>query len=270
MKKQDTPAMNIVWRDISELTPYERNAKLHPDEQIDRIANSLEAFGWQQTLVIDNNGVIIVGHGRLLAAQKLTKQGKKKKYRWNNNEPFDWSKVPCKLAEDMTEDEIKAYRLADNKLNESPWDEALKEIELADIEMDMEQFGFELEQAFADAEEEQEENGYTNKTDIPQYEVTGESYSCSQLLDTQKTSELISEINESNISDEEKEFLKQAAARHLIFDYKKIAEYYAGATAEMQRLMEKSALVIVDYDNAIANGYAKLSKKLTEIREQDA
>lgn len=154
MKKQDTPAMNIVWRDISELTPYERNAKLHPDEQIDRIANSLETFGWQQTLVIDNNGVIIVGHGRLLAAQKLTKQGKKKKYRWNNNEPFDWSKVPCKLAEDMTEDEIKAYRLADNKLNESPWDEALKEIELADIEMDMEQFGFELEQAFNDFDEE--------------------------------------------------------------------------------------------------------------------
>jgi ParB-like chromosome segregation protein Spo0J len=156
MKKQDTPAMNIVWRDISELTPYERNAKLHPDEQIDRIANSLEAFGWQQTLVIDNNGVIIVGHGRLLAAQKLTKQGKKKKYRWNNNEPFDWSIVPCLLAEDMTEDEIKAYRLADNKLNESPWDEALKEIELADIEMDMEQFGFELEQAFTDAEEDAE------------------------------------------------------------------------------------------------------------------
>lgn len=154
MKKQDAPAMNIVWRDISELTPYERNAKLHPDEQIDRIANSLEAFGWQQTLVIDSNGVIIVGHGRLLAAQKLTKQGKKKKYRWNNNEPFDWSKVPCKLAEDMTEDEIKAYRLADNKLNESPWDEALKEIELADIEMDMEQFGFELEQAFNDFDEE--------------------------------------------------------------------------------------------------------------------
>ena len=148
MKKQDASAMNIVWRDISELTPYERNAKLHPDEQIDRIANSLEAFGWQQTLVIDSNGVIIVGHGRLLAAQKLTKQGKKKKYHWNNNEPFDWNKVPCKLADTMTEDEIKAYRLADNKLNESPWDEALKEIELADIEMDMEQFGFEIEQAF--------------------------------------------------------------------------------------------------------------------------
>lgn len=134
--------MKIEWRDISELTPYERNAKIHPDEQIDQIANSLEAFGWQQTLVIDSNGVIIVGHGRLLAAEKLTKQGKKKKYRWNNNKPFDWSKVPCKLAEDMTEDEIKAYRLADNKLNESPWDRALRDSEVEDISLNMEDFGF--------------------------------------------------------------------------------------------------------------------------------
>lgn len=167
MKKQDAPAMNIVWRDISELTPYERNAKLHPDEQIDRIANSLETFGWQQTLVIDSNGVIIVGHGRLLAAQKLTKQGKKKKYRWNNNEPFDWSKVPCKLAEDMTEDEIKAYRLADNKLNESPWITDVLNDELDDIAtLNMEDFGFleiepfdesTLDDLFADAPEKEKE-----------------------------------------------------------------------------------------------------------------
>ncbi len=153
MNKQDIPAMNIVWLDISELTPYERNAKIHPGEQIEQIANSLEAFGWQQPVVIDKGGVIIVGHGRYLAAEKLTKQGKKKKYRWNDSKPFDWSKVPCKSADTMTEDEIKAYRLADNKLNESPWDEALKEIELADIEMDMEQFGFELEQAFENTEQ---------------------------------------------------------------------------------------------------------------------
>lgn len=148
MKKQDAPAMNIVWRDISELTPYERNAKIHPGEQIEQIANSLEAFGWQQPVVIDKDGVIIVGHGRYLAAEKLTKQGKKKKYRWNDSKPFDWAKVPCKSADTMTEDEIKAYRLADNKLNESPWDEALREIEQAEIEMDMEQFGFDMKQTF--------------------------------------------------------------------------------------------------------------------------
>jgi site-specific DNA-methyltransferase (adenine-specific) len=134
--------MKIEWRDISELTPYERNAEIHPDEQIDQIANSLEAFGWQQPVVIDKDGVIIVGHGRYLAAEKLTKQGKKKKYRWNDSKPFDWTKVPCKTADAMTEDEIKAYRLADNKLNESPWDRALRDSELEDISLNMEDFGF--------------------------------------------------------------------------------------------------------------------------------
>ena len=160
--------MKIEWRDISELTPYERNAKIHPDEQIEQIANSLEAFGWQQPVVIDKDGVIIVGHGRLLAAQKLTKQGKNKKYRWNDSKPFDWNKVPCKSADTMTEDEIKAYRLADNKLNESPWDEALREIEQAEIEMDMEQFGFELEQEFTnfdDNVQDKVESEYEEKTE---------------------------------------------------------------------------------------------------------
>jgi ParB-like chromosome segregation protein Spo0J len=159
--------MKIEWRDISELTPYERNAKIHPDEQIDQIANSLEAFGWQQPVVIDKDGVIIVGHGRYLAAEKLTKQGKKKKYRWNDSKPFDWNKVPCKSADTMTEDEIKAYRLADNKLNESPWDRALRDSELEDISLNMEDFGFlddvgefdesVLNDLFADAPEKEKE-----------------------------------------------------------------------------------------------------------------
>ena len=63
-----------------------------------------------------------------------------------------------------------------------------------------------------------------------------------------------------------KTFLKLAARRHYVFNYKKIAEYYAMASEEMQELMEKSALVIIDYNNAIANGYVKLSKKLEELR----
>lgn len=59
------------------------------------------------------------------------------------------------------------------------------------------------------------------------------------------------------ITEEERQFLKDAAGRHNVFNYRNIAEYYAHATPEMQRLMEKSALVIIDVDNAIANGYAK-------------
>lgn len=88
-----------------------------------------------------------------------------------------------------------------------------------------------------------------------------------ELCDRDKYEILIEEIENSSVEDAEKTFLKMAAARHLVFQYNKIADYYANASEEMQELMEKSALVIIDYDNAIANGYVKLSKKLERIKE---
>lgn len=103
-----TETSKIIWKNIDELRPYERNAKKHPEEQVQYVANSLERFGWRQPVVIDKDDVIVVGHGRVLAAKKL-----------------GWEKVPCELADDLTDDEIKAYRLADNKTNESDWDDEL-------------------------------------------------------------------------------------------------------------------------------------------------
>ena len=71
------------------------------------------------------------------------------------------------------------------------------------------------------------------------------------------------------MSEEEKEFLIKAATRHIVFNYAKVADYYAHATPEMQRLMEQSALVIIDFDDAIANGYVTLSEKMRSmIQEQ--
>lgn len=76
---------------------------------------------------------------------------------------------------------------------------------------------------------------------------------------------MLMEIEDSNLSDTEKDFLRKAAQRHNQFNYKRIAEYYANASAEMQDLMERSALVIIDYDDAIKNGYVQLSSSLEEI-----
>ena len=111
---------------------------------------------------------------------------------------------------------------------------------------------------------------YTQKTDIPQYNPTGEQPEIHELIDEKKTDALISEINLSSVSNKERAFLEKAACRHLAFNYRKIAEYYACASKEMQELMEKSALVIIDYENAIKNGYAKLSKRMAELRESNA
>ena len=111
---------------------------------------------------------------------------------------------------------------------------------------------------------------YTDRTDIPQYKPTGESPKINELIEESKAHELLTDIMQSNVSNEERSFLIKATYRHLAFNYRKIAEYYSNASAEMQRLMEKSALVIIDYDDAIKNGYVKLSKKLKELIKTDA
>lgn len=102
---------------------------------------------------------------------------------------------------------------------------------------------------------------YTSKISLPQYEIKGEKPHIEELVLTTKVGKLISDIKNSSVTEQEKRFLTMAAYRHLVFNYAKIAEYYAHATKEMQSLMEESALVIIDLEDAIMNGYAIASKK---------
>ena len=109
-----------------------------------------------------------------------------------------------------------------------------------------------------------EENPYTDKIDVPQYEVKGTNPKLTQCFDSSKTDELIKDIEKADITSEEREFLIKAAQRHTAFNYSAVAEYYANASKEMQRLMEQSALVIIDFDDAMRNGFVRLSKELKE------
>lgn len=106
---------------------------------------------------------------------------------------------------------------------------------------------------------------YSRAIRVPQYVPKDECPSLESLIDFTKYTELIRKIKNSNVKPEEKAFLKYAAARHLVFRYSLIADYYAHADKEMQELMEQSALVILDIDDAIANGYVKLSAKMNQL-----
>lgn len=117
--------------------------------------------------------------------------------------------------------------------------------------------------------EQNESNKYTSKVLIPQYLPKASQPNIHSIYSRRKYDELMQEINMSNVSDEEKDFLRLAATRHIVFDYSKIADYYAHSSKEMQELMEKSALVIIDINDAIANGYTKLDKRLAKYA-QDA
>ena len=106
---------------------------------------------------------------------------------------------------------------------------------------------------------------YSRAVRTPQYEIKGDCPQVVELFDNSKTNQFLNHIRTANITEEERDFLRLAAYRHTKFRYDRIAEYYAHASKEMQELMEESALVIIDIDDAIANGYVKLSEKLKDI-----
>ena len=122
--------MDIEFIKVSDIHPYDKNAKKHPADQVEHIANSIKEFGFQQPLVVDKDNVLVIGHGRLLASKKLKLEF-----------------VPCVRADNLTDEQIKALRLADNKTNESEWDLDLLNLELDDIlDIDMSDFGFDLKE----------------------------------------------------------------------------------------------------------------------------
>ena len=110
--------------------------------------------------------------------------------------------------------------------------------------------------------EDQDQKKYTTKIDAPIYEPKNQKPHILELYDNQKTKRLIREIDQSSLPTEEKMFLVDAARRHTIFNYEKIADYYANSSKEMQHLMERSGLVIIDFEKAIEYGYVKICEDI--------
>lgn len=120
--------LNITYRPIKELKPYKKNAKKHNKEQVEQIANSIKEFGFTQPVIIDKHDCVVAGHGRILGAKKA-----------------GLKQVPTVCLDELTEEQIKAYRLVDNKLNESEWDYSLLDEEINKLlttDIDMTLFGF--------------------------------------------------------------------------------------------------------------------------------
>ena len=119
--------MQIIQKKLADIVPYANNTKKHDETQIKNVAESIKKYGWVQPIVIDNDGTIVIGHCRALAAEKLGME-----------------EVPCVVVSDLTEDEINALRIVDNKTNESPWDFDLLSAELPEIDLSDFEFDFEF------------------------------------------------------------------------------------------------------------------------------
>lgn len=109
--------MDIKQVEIEKIKPYEKNNKKHPQSQIDNVAKSIELYGFVQPLVIDKKNTIVIGHCRYLAAKQL-----------------GLTEVPCVYVNNLSAAEVRKLRILDNKLNESDWDFANLELELADLD----------------------------------------------------------------------------------------------------------------------------------------
>ena len=129
--------MEITNKRIADIIPYAANAKKHDKRQINNVAESIKQYGFVQPIVIDRDGVIVIGHCRALAAKKLGMQ-----------------EVPCVCVDDLTPEQVNALRIVDNKSNESDWDYDLLADELAELDLSDFDFDFGIE----DEEEDFDEN----------------------------------------------------------------------------------------------------------------
>lgn len=119
--------MQIIQKKLADIVPYANNTKKHDETQIKNVAESIKKYGWVQPIVIDDERTIVIGHCRALAAEKLGIE-----------------EVPCVVVSDLTEDEINALRIVDNKTNESPWDFDLLSAELPEIDLSDFEFDFDF------------------------------------------------------------------------------------------------------------------------------
>ena len=110
--------MEVKSLKLDSITPYGKNAKKHDKRQINNVAESIKQYGFVQPIVVDRDGVIVIGHCRALAAKKLGME-----------------EVPCVCVDDLTPEQVNALRLVDNKSNESDWDFDLLKVELPELDL---------------------------------------------------------------------------------------------------------------------------------------
>lgn len=161
--------MVIKNLEINEIKPYKNNAKLHSEKQIDQVAESIKQFGWAQPLVVDADNNLVIGHCRLLAAKKL-----------------GLGKVPVVQMDNLDKKQIKALRLADNKLNESAWDMDLVQVELGELVDE----GFDISVTGFNIVEEAEEVLDKNLHEEKKYEIVINA------KDEQESQEIYSKLTE--------------------------------------------------------------------------
>lgn len=248
---------SVEWVKIDQVHPNPENPREINEESFNKLKKSIQEFPEMLTLrpLVVKEGVVLGGNMRLEALKQL-----------------GYSKAPIIDANELTDEQIKEFIIKDNvPFGKWDWDVLANDWDaeqLNDWGLDVWQDGDYNPEAGGLTEEERK---YVSKIEPPVYEPTmDEPPSLNELVDEEKTKELVKKIEAAKIPDEVKDFLRLAAQRHLKFNYENIAEYYSHATPKVKELFENSALVVIDAKKAIENGYLQLNERLMEAFEKDS
>jgi hypothetical protein len=231
--------------DIKKVIPNPTNPRIIKDDKFKKLVKSIQEFPQMlelRPIVVDGNMVVLGGNMRLKAsiAAGLTE-------------------VDILIADQLTDAQKGEFIIKDNVgFGEWDWDMLANEWDIDALE----DWGLDLPI-------DKDEETYTTKIESPIYKQKGEKPESKDLCNLGKYYSLIDKIENSSIDEEKKLFLKLAATRHIQFDYRLIAEYYAHEESEMQNLMEENALVIIDYDKAIELGFVKLFETFETLTQLD-
>lgn len=238
--------------ELDDLQEFQGELKKRTDDDVEKIKKSILKYGFSFPFFVWKNGEVnytLDGHGRLLTLKRMRKHG------------YDIPSLPVVFVGAENEEEAKNLLLRLNSQYGKMTKDSILDF-IGDYTIDFEDLALPNGViSFGDLDGEE----YEMKINTPVYEITGECPEVSELVYETKFDELDERIDKANIPDDIKRFLKIAATRHFQFDYGKVAEFYAHADKEVQELMEESALVIIDFDKAIENGYVKMNKTLQEL-----
>lgn len=250
--------VEIGEEEPSNLLANPKNFRRHPKSQQTALRGVLDEVGWVQDVIVNKRtGHLIDGHLRVELAMRKNVSSVPVKY-------VDLSEEEEALVL-STFDPISAMATADKDvladlLREVTTDNDSVKKMIDDL---AEKHGIDLGQTSDDLK-----SRYTMTVESPVYKITGEEPPLESLASQDRYRQLLNDIDVADIPEDIKQFLRLAAGRHVVFDYRKIAEYYAHADEEVQRLMEDSALVIIDFNRAIELGYVKLRDDILDLIEE--
>lgn len=231
---------------LTELKENPDNPRTIDKGKFEKLKTSITDFPKMMVLrpiITDDDGMILGGNMRLKALRDLG----------FDKIPDDW----VKKASDLTEDERKEFIIKDNVgFGEWDWDVLANEWNPEELA----EWGLVVPDYF---------DPYTHKVETPEYKPSENKPEVNSLYDEKRYVELLEEIETAEIPEEEKTFLKVAALRHIVFDYSAIADFYAHSDKKTQHLFERSALVILDFEKAIREGFVDLTKRINNLYSGD-